>query len=287
MDQDLGALLDAVRGLQWPVRRPVHGGIAGTHHSRLRGTAPELAEYRFYRQGDEARRIDWKLLARSDRAYIRLAPDRATLKTAIVLDASASMAFPRPSLDKWRMARQLAIGLAAVAHAGGDPVGLVVSGEQAQRLAPRSRRGVIHAMAALLDRVAPAGSAPLASALASVAGIPRVAVVSDLLGDEDAIIRWARTHAVSGGIPHVVHVVAPDEVAPSSTAITAVDPENTAETRPFDERVRDAYIATFAGWRESVARRAREAGAVYVQISTDEPPARAVGRIVSPAPAAA
>ena len=287
MDQELGALLDAVRGLQWPVRRPVHGGIAGTHHSRLRGTAPELAEYRLYRQGDEARRIDWKLLARSDRAYIRLAPDRATLKTAIVLDASASMAFPRPTNDKWRMAKQLAVGLSAVAHAGGDPVGIVVGADPVQRLAPRSRRGVIHAIAGLLGRIEPEGTASLAPALAGVAGIPRVALITDFLADEDAILRWARTHAVAGGIPHLVHVVAPDEVSPPSTAMTAVDPENPAQVRPFDERVRASYIARFAEWRDGLARRAREAGAVYVQISSDEAPARAVGRIVSPTPAAA
>ena len=82
-----GALLDAVRGVQWPARRVVPAGPVGAHHSRMRGASTEFAEYRAYRQGDEARRIDWRLLARSDRAYVRLTTDRAVLGTTIVLDA--------------------------------------------------------------------------------------------------------------------------------------------------------------------------------------------------------
>src|SRR5581483_10990842 len=89
-----GPLLDAVRGVHWAARRPVAAGATGAHHSRMRGTSAEFSEYRLYRQGDDPRRLDWRLLARSDRAYIRLATDRAVLPTTIVLDASASMAFP-------------------------------------------------------------------------------------------------------------------------------------------------------------------------------------------------
>src|SRR4029077_3015568 len=104
-----GALLDAVRGVHWPARHAVTSAIAGVHHSRQRGTSAEFTEYRLYRQGDDPRRIDWKLLARSDRAYIRLATDRAILPTTIVLDSSASMAFPLVTRRKWQCAKELAI----------------------------------------------------------------------------------------------------------------------------------------------------------------------------------
>src|SRR4051812_43779474 len=94
MTSDFGSLLDAVRGVHWPSRRAVRAGGAGMHHSKMRGTSAEFTEYRLYRQGDDPRRIDWRLLGRSDRAYIRLATDRAVLPTTIVLDTSASMGFP-------------------------------------------------------------------------------------------------------------------------------------------------------------------------------------------------
>src|ERR1700761_355783 len=117
---NVGALLDSVRGVHWPSRKAVAGGPAGTHQSKMRGTSAEFTEYRLYRQGDDPRRIDWKLLARSDRAYIRLATDRAVLPTTIILDASSSMAFPLLTNAKWHQAQQLAIGLAAVVHADND-----------------------------------------------------------------------------------------------------------------------------------------------------------------------
>src|SRR6478609_1172426 len=122
------ALLDAVRGVRWPAVRRVAGATLGAHPSRLRGNSSEFSEFRPYRQGDDPRRVDWRLLARSDRAYVRLTTDRATLRTAILVDASASMAFPAESLDKWRLAREVAVGLAAVAHGEADPIGLAIAG---------------------------------------------------------------------------------------------------------------------------------------------------------------
>ena len=119
-----GALLESVRGVRWPARRPVLGGVPGMHLARTRGIASEFAEYRPYRQGDDPRRLDWKLLARSDRAFIRLAPDRAVLGTLIAVDASASMAYAAETdgergvrgvrdWTKWRAAREI-----VVAHGG-------------------------------------------------------------------------------------------------------------------------------------------------------------------------
>ena len=69
-------MLDALRGVRWPARRPVAAGLPGAHRSRQRGTSGEFTEYRLYRQGDDPRRLDWKLLARSDRAFVRLTDDR-------------------------------------------------------------------------------------------------------------------------------------------------------------------------------------------------------------------
>ena len=49
-----GSLLDAIRGVKWPSLRAVTGALPGAHHSKLRGSAPELSEYRVYRQGEDA-----------------------------------------------------------------------------------------------------------------------------------------------------------------------------------------------------------------------------------------
>src|SRR3954466_5632611 len=184
---DYAALLDAVRGIRWPARSVVRGGIPGAHTSRLWGSSAEFTEYRPYRQGDALRRIDWKLFARSDRAYIRLSNDRSVLPTMIVLDASASMAFPVTSQGKWKLAAQIGVALGAVARNSGDPVGLVVArGDESVMLPPRMRRSVTEEIVRAVSAVRPGGNEPLAPSvsIASRAG-GRVVVVSDLLGDSD------------------------------------------------------------------------------------------------------
>jgi uncharacterized protein (DUF58 family) len=278
-----GALLDAVRGVHWLARHAVASPMPGAHHSKLRGTSAEFTEYRLYRQGDDPRRLDWRLLARSDRAYIRLATDRAVLPTTIVVDASASMAFPSDTLAKWRHAQEIAVGLAAVAHADGDPVGLVAGGwrETPLVVAPRTRRGVVAELARALDAVTPRGSAALAPIVAALR-TARVAIVSDVLGDADAMLRVARMHIVAGGEVHLVHVVASEEVDPPRRPLLAWDPEQHGVQRMLTESTRAAYQSQFAAWRGEMARRWRAAGATYTEVTTAEPAAHAVRRIAEP-----
>ena len=279
-----GALLDAVRGVQWPARRIVPAGPVGAHHSHMRGASTEFAEYRAYRQGDDPRRLDWRLLARADRAYIRLTTDRAVLGTTIVLDSSASMAFPPSSHAKWRIAQAIAIGLAAVAHAAGDPVGLVIADAKGEprTIAPRTRRGVVDELARVITDVEPWGSprlAPLARAVRS----QRIAVVSDMLGDADELIRDVSAHVAAGGEAHVVHVVAREEVEPPARTLLAADPEDPSVERLLTESTRRGYDDAFAEWRTEIARQLRSGGASYTLVLTDEPAPHAVRRIARPA----
>jgi uncharacterized protein (DUF58 family) len=260
------------------------GSLPGTHRSRLRGTAPELSEYRLYRQGDDPRQLDWKLLARSDRAYIRLAEDRSLLATWFVVDASASMAFPAGSNAKWRLARDVTLGLASVALGAGDPVGLLL-GHPAPppRTPPRSRRGTLAELSSTLGAVTPSGSVGLAPLLADARPGVRLVVISDFLGDEEATRRAASALMAAHCDVHAVHVLAREELEPAGQAIRAVDPENASILRPLDDAMRSRYIANFSAWREHTAAAWRQAGATWTEVITDEDPARAARRVIGAA----
>jgi uncharacterized protein (DUF58 family) len=275
-----GALLDAVRGVHWQARRAVANAIAGTHHSKQRGTSAEFTEYRLYRQGDDPRRIDWRLLARSDRAYIRLATDRAILPTTVVLDASASMAYPVATRAKWRRAQEIAIGLAAVVHGDGDPVGVAVQQEdgKVRLLAPRTRRGVVSEIARVVDAADPEGLGPLAPTVGAIR-TPRIAIVTDLLGDADELLRAARVHIVAGGEVHLVHLIAREEIDPPNRPMLAADPEQPSLHRLLAEQTRAGYDRAFAEWRAEMARAWRSAGAAYTEVIADEPAPHAIRRI--------
>ncbi len=286
-----GALLESVRGVKWPARRAVLGGAPGAHLARTRGVASEFAEYRPYRQGDDPRRLDWKLLARSDRAFIRLAPDRAVLGTLIIVDASASMNFPVKSgrelessggfaRTKWRAAKEIAVVCSAAAHAGNDPVGLTIAARDGLiRLAPRTRRSVVAEIARTLDATEPSGSWSLASAF--VGAPARVLIVTDCLGDLDGLRRAARSHLVAGGEVLVVHTVSRAELEPPPGAILAIDPEDAQLSRPLTPATRGTYREAFDAWRGDVARGWRDDGVAYHQVVDDEPVDVLVRRVVA------
>jgi uncharacterized protein (DUF58 family) len=273
-----GALLDAVRGVRWPAARRVMGATLGAHPSQLRGNSSEFSEFRPYRQGDDPRRVDWRLLARSDRAYVRLTTDRATFRTGMLVDASASMAFPEPALDKWRLAKELAIGLAAVAHSEADPVGLSIASSTPTVFAPRARRSVLLEMMRALDATCPSGSTELGPLVASTRA-SRVVVITDLLGDADSVLAAARLRVAAGGEVIVIHVVAVEELDPPGGALLAVDPEHSDMRRILDGDARTAYRASFTRWLDDTAIAFRAAGVRYVRTTTSEAAPHLVRRI--------
>jgi uncharacterized protein (DUF58 family) len=282
-----GALLDAVRALRWPARRRAPAGLAGEHISRVLGGSAEFTEYRAYRQGDDPGRIDWKLLARSNRVFIQLSQERTVLPTTLVVDASASLAFPESTLEKWRYASLVTLGLAAAAHRGGDPVALAVATVEGPRRLPlRGRRGVVQDIARVLGGVTPAGSPSLASLLLSLRTTGRVAIVSDFLADAgppeaSALLHAAARLCAAGREVYAVHVVHSTEIDPPPRPALVMDPEQKDLRRPMTDDTRPRYLAAFAAWRADLARAWRRAGAVYTEVVTTEPPAHAVRRIVN------
>lgn len=282
---DFAALLDSVRGIRWPARAAVRGGIPGAHTSRMRGTSAEFTEYRPYRQGDDLGRIDWKLFARSNRAYIRLSNDRAILPTTIVVDASASMAFPIESWGKWKLASEIAIGLAAVGRSSADPVGLVVSREgKSVQLPPRTRMSVIHEMIRSVSEIEPGGSELLSfsfDAAARVSG--RIVLITDFLGDADDLLGNAARAVVGGKEVHALHIVAREEIDPPRGTVLVSDPEAPEIRRPLTGDARDAYVAAYARWRDRIAHEWSDAGIAYTMaVVGEEAPDHLIRRLAAP-----
>ncbi len=255
--------------------------MAGAHPSQQRGLGAEFTEFRPYRQGDDPRRLDWKLLARTDKAFQRISTERATILTMIVVDASASMAFPANSLDKWMHARQLTLGLAAVAHQSGDPVGILVAGARIDRVAPRTRRGVVAEVARALGAVEPDGGKLLSEAIHFARAARRIVVISDFLEETEEIDRRLRELVVEGHEVHAIHIVAREELEQNRSGFLAVDPEDARIKRPITDQSWTRYREAFDGWRQSFAAQLHVAGVAYFEVVTNEEPAHAVRRIAA------
>lgn len=139
---ETSALLAHTNDLELVIRHVLAGLGHGIHAGRERGAGVEFSEYRAYAPGDEWRRVDWKLLARADRYYVREAERDSHVATWLWLDATASMAEPSrevPGLDKLRFARTVLACIAAVAQRQGDAFGLVVCSNGRTDFTPASR----------------------------------------------------------------------------------------------------------------------------------------------------
>ena len=114
----LGPLLDPLlvhrlAGLGIGGRRVTVGAAGGAHRSPLKGASVEFRQRRPYAPGDEPRHIDWRVLARTDRAFVREFEDETDLRATLLLDASGSMAYGEPA-SKFDYAARLAAALAFV-----------------------------------------------------------------------------------------------------------------------------------------------------------------------------
>lgn len=163
------ALIAQTSDLDLIIRHVLAGLGHGLHAGRERGAGVEFSEYRAYAPGDEWRRVDWKLMARADRYYVREAERDSHVAVWLWLDATASMAEPSrsiPGLDKLWYARTILACIAAIAQRQGDAFGLVVCSGERVRFTPAARGPrQLHRVLAQLSKAAPEGGLPGAETL--------------------------------------------------------------------------------------------------------------------------
>jgi uncharacterized protein (DUF58 family) len=236
------------------------GQIKGERRSTKRGTSIEFADYRDYRPGDDLRRVDWNVYARTQRPFVKLHEEEEDLAVHLILDASRSMAWPEdePERDKFAFARRLAGLLGHLALSAGDRLTAVaLSGDRTLSYGPvrgAPRRLELFAWLAALE---PAGVTDLDRALrryALHAARPGLAVViSDLFspgGYRDGLSALqSRGYELA-----VVHVLAPAELDPPLAGdLRLVDVETgLPQDVTMDGALRDLYRRRLAAWRAEI-----------------------------------
>jgi len=120
-------------------RLPMIGTVAGLHKSPHRGSSVEFAEYRKYVPGDDIRRLDWRVYARTDRFYIKEFEADTNLRCYLVLDCSGSMGFTGAGENKLDYARRMISTLAYLFIQQGDAAGLMCAREKVIHDIPAKR----------------------------------------------------------------------------------------------------------------------------------------------------
>ncbi|CAN5230151.1 DUF58 domain-containing protein [soil metagenome] len=117
-------IINSVKGLALIARVTVDGYLSGLNHSRRVGMGMEFSQYRGYQPGDDMRLLDWKMLARSGRYYIKQSEVETNISVKFILDSSRSMLYQEEGLTKMDYVRVLVASLAYLAQNQGDAVGL-------------------------------------------------------------------------------------------------------------------------------------------------------------------
>jgi uncharacterized protein (DUF58 family) len=184
--------LARVNNMELVARQVVEGFLTGRHRSPYHGFSVEYLDHRAYTPSDELRTIDWKILARTDKYYVKLFEDETNLRAHILVDCSRSMAFQSGDVNKLTWGSYLAAALAYLMLHQNDAVGLVVFDSEIRHLLPpKARPTQFRRILELLDHNYSREDTDVGAVLHDVAErIPRrglVILISDLIDDESKI----------------------------------------------------------------------------------------------------
>jgi uncharacterized protein (DUF58 family) len=264
----------SLRALELTVGRRVDGMLAGDYRSAFAGVGSELWQVRPYEAGDDVRRIEWNVTARTGEPHVRVELAERVLVTWLVLDASASMAFGTADRRKADVAEGVAVAIGFAATRRGNRLGTVAFGAEPTVERPRQGRRALLDTLRLLQELPPAGAGTLTDALDLTDRVARqralVVVVSDFRGPPTwraPMLRLAGRHAVLA-----VEVRDPREQELADIGdLRLVDPETGRQLRvdTSDRRLRERFALAAADERRALVASLATIGVRHVALSTE------------------
>lgn len=269
-----------IGNLELIARGVVEGFLIGLHRSPFRGFSVEFAENRPYNPGDDPRYIDWKMLARSDRVYVKQYEEETNLRANLLVDVSGSMGWcsdPDRYPTKLAYARMLAATVSLLLLRQGDAAGLLTFDERIRaQVEPRSFRRQWRRILTELAAAESGTTTEAGAAIRDLAGRLRrrglVILISDLLVDPEGTREALKFLRHSGHEVLVFHILDPGEreLPPAGEAIF-FDPETGEELGTNSAALRRQY-------REAVTRAIHDwhrdmlgMGADYTMVTTATP----------------
>jgi uncharacterized protein (DUF58 family) len=260
------------------VRKRIDNLLAGDYRAWAFGDGAELAQVRPYELGDDVRRIDWNVTARTGEPHVRLHVAERAVETWLVLDTSASMTFGTADRRKWDVAEGVAIAVGHFASRRGNRLAVSTFGDRAPTTSPprQGSGGVLPLLLALRREpdLEPVGETSLGAALGRLNRLARrrsvVVVVSDFRGPRDwrpQLLRLVARHDV---IAIEIRDRREQEL-PDLGDLWLVDPETGRQLRvdTRSRKVRRRFDELAATDRDEIARELRSLGVSHVVLSTE------------------
>jgi uncharacterized protein (DUF58 family) len=256
----------------------VEGFLTGLHRSPFHGFSAEFSEHRAYHPGDDLRYLDWKVLGRTGRYYVKQFEEETNLRAVIAVDQSASMAYASDGMiPKFTYATYLAAALSYLAMLQKDAVGLALYDQSLQAYyPPRARRSYVGELLTALDRAQTSQHTNTARSLELLAErLHRrslVIIISDFFDDLDQIATSLKHFRHDRHEVIAIQVLDPRELDfRFGIAATFRDLETGDEMITQPIQVRSAYTAALEEFVRALQSQCYNANIDFIQATTDQP----------------
>jgi uncharacterized protein (DUF58 family) len=268
-------VLARIGNLDLIARHVVDGFINGLHRAPHFGASIDFAEHRGYVPGDDIRRVDWRLYARTDKYYVKQYDADTNTNFAILLDISKSMMFGSGGVTKIEYARYLSACLGYMAHRQRDRVGIVTFDEEVVKYVPPSAKH-FDVMLHTLDQAQPVRAGRLRAPLEKIAEHFKrrsvVALVSDLYEEPDEILEAIKPYRFLGNDIMVFHVLDPAELDfPYKDASRFQDLESGEEIPIVPESLLEQYRQLITAHIDALRTKFSEIRVDYTLVNTARP----------------
>lgn len=285
---DLRALA-ALEHMRFTTKHRIEGTYSGRHQSRIHGGAGEFVDFREYVEGEDLRRLDWKVFARTGRAYVRLYQDETNLLCTLVVDASGSMRFgSRNRRDtagsKLEYVQYLATALSQVIARQQDQVGLALVSDKLEQVIPPG--GMLSHVLQLQEAIENMETQPatrMGDALRDLFQLLTrrgvLMVMSDFLDDDlESVFGAARLFRHQHWEVVILHLVHPEEERlPDGLAYRFEGLENDGRVDCSPTDIRARYRERFEVHCATVRKLALAVGCDYRRVSTAIPYLQTLG----------
>jgi uncharacterized protein (DUF58 family) len=268
-------VLARIANLELVARSVVDGFINGLHRAPYFGASVDFAEHRGYVPGDDIRRVDWRLYARTDRYYVKEYEADSNANFSVLLDVSASMSYRSEGVSKLEYARILAACLTYLVHKQRDRVGLVTFDSEVVEHVPPSAKHmdvVLH----VLDRVKATRPGALREPLHRLAehfgrrGI--LVLISDLYDEPEAVLEAVAPLRFRGNDLIVFHVLDRAELEFGFTDASSFEDVESGEQLPVvPEAFREQYRSLVRAHIDALTARFSEQRIDYTLLDTSAP----------------
>ncbi len=279
------ATIASVTRLEFVAHRVMEGFVAGRHRSARKGFSVEFAEHRQYTPGDDIRKLDWRVLARKDRYYIKQYVEETNLRATILLDASGSMAYCGDAaascdgrrLSKFDYGRHIAAVLSYMLVGQQDAVGLVTFDSKLRTYIPaRARVSQIRTLLETIDATEPGHDTRLAAVFHDIAErVPRrslVIIISDLFDNTDEILNALQHFCFRRHEVVLFHLMAEEEVTFPFTSFTRFCDLESDQQVPTDPKtIRAGYLDRIRAFLKDLTGGCGRMGIDYVAANTAIP----------------